>query len=75
MACIMRGLLHVQGSFPSLQYMMLGNTGLSGQLPTGWGSQLSFPSIKVMDLSSNILQGVCRLMRACQCTSSGSLAA
>ena len=47
----------MQGSFPRLQRLMLSNTGLSGQLPTGWGSQKTFPSMVQMDLSVNLLQG------------------
>lgn len=46
-----------QGAFPRLQRLLLGNTGLSGQLPVAWGSQESFPSIVRLDLSQNILQG------------------
>ena len=39
--------------------MNLSHSGLSGQLPTAWGGQLSLPALRTLDLSGNGLQGAC----------------
>lgn len=39
------------------QVMNLSHSGLSGQLPTAWGGQLSLPALRTLDLSGNGLQG------------------
>jgi hypothetical protein len=51
------------------QEMNLSHSGLSGQLPTAWGGELSLPALQTLDLSGNGLQGAL----PCCCAACSSL--